>query len=332
MDYDSEELKSVCDSFDLLNYIEQSGYEPKRRGDEYVMSCPIHANDDTPSLFISPEKQRWYCFGCKNKGSIIDWFIKVEHLTYRQAVDKLCRLTGAELKPMQTASSLAFFKSLIREPPKMVDREILPESYYDQFEVPMEGEPKLWLDEGIKPEMIRKYNIRINRKANRIMYPVYDNNDNLIGAKGRTMFQNYKILGISKYMNMKPIGALDYFQGMHENRAAVLQKGEAIIFEGIKSVMLADGFGYSNCISAETSVINDAQARILIEMGIRDVVIAFDSDVTNDKLRPSVDKLRNFVNLYVIKDKRKLLGEKMSPVDIGENVWKELYMERVKYV
>ena len=215
---------------------------------------------------------------------------------------------------------------------KQTEREILPESYYDQFEIPPEGEPKIWLAEGIKPEMIAKYRIRLDRNSNRIMYPVYDNDDNLIAAKGRTMFQNYKLLGISKYINTKPVGTTDYFQGMHENREAVIQKNEAIIFEGIKSVMLADGYGYPNCIAAETSFINDAQARILIKLGIRDAVIAFDKDVTTDKLKPSLDKLKNWMNVYVVKDKNGFLVDKSSPVDMGENIWNELYMERKRYV
>ena len=334
MDYDREKLKEICDGFDLLEYVGRD-YNVRRHGNEYAMRCPIHRNDDTPSMFINPSKQRFYCHACHAGGTILDWLIKVEGLTFSQAVEKLKVLTGVDLHIAETASSMKFFKSLQKiydQQDKPVIHEILPESYYDQFDIPDVDEPKLWLDEGITPDMITKYRIRIDKKSNRIMYPVYDNNDNLIGAKGRTMFQNYKVLGISKYINTKPIGTTDYFQGMHENRSAILQKNEAIIFEGIKSVMKADAWGFPNCISAETSFINDAQAKILIKMGIKDVVVAFDKDVTLDKLKPSLNRIKNWMNVYVVRDKNGFGGDKSSPVDMGEKIWKELYEERKRYV
>ena len=330
--YDREKLREVIDQFDLVSYVEQS-YDLKRHGNEYAMRCPIHSNDDTPSMFINPSKQRFYCHACHAGGTILDWLIKVEHLSFPQAVEKINKLTGAELEPVQTTSSLTFFRDLQRISTigkGTTERVILPDSYYEKFDIPATGEPHEWIEEGITQEMIAKYDVRIDTKGNRIVYKVFDNEDNFIGVKGRTRFQNYKLLGIKKYCNYQPVGTTDYFQGMHENRMAVTQRSEAIIFEGIKSVMIADSWGYQNCVSAETSLINDAQAMILIRMQIKDVVLAFDNDVTMAKLKPSIDKLRRFMNVWIIIDKRKQLGEKMAPVDAGKTVWDELYRGRFK--
>ena len=118
---------------------------------------------------------------------------------------------------------------------------------------------------------------------------------------------------------------------MHENRVAVIQTGEAIIFEGIKSVMKADAWGYHNCISAETSMVNDAQARVLVQMGIRSAVIAFDNDVPKQELLVSADKLRRYMNVFIVEDKNGLLGdksEKLAPVDKGKEIWEQLYKEK----
>lgn len=335
MNYDREQLQELRSGFDLLGYVEQQ-YEVQRRGNEYAIHCPLHV-DITPSNFISPEKGLWFCHSCHKGGDILDWLIKIEGLKFPAAVEKLQKLTGKTIKQTETASSFRFFKSLSNinnKESKIVQREILPISYYDRFKS-LRGEPHEWLEEGIKPEMIEKYDIRIDDSANRIVYRVFDNDDNFIGIKGRTRFSQYKLLGIKKYQNYNRIGTTDYFQGMHENRQAILSIGEAIVFEGLKSVMKADGFGYPNSIAAETSVINDAQAKILIEMGVHDCVIAFDNDVPEEEIKQSVNKLKRWMNIWVIQDKNGLLGdksEKLSPVDKGEGVWNTLYECRRKIV
>lgn len=330
--YEKEQIDELCSHLDLVEYVSRD-YELKGNGDEFSMHCPCHKDSD-PSMYLSKSKNSFYCHSCRRRGGPLQWLIQVEKLSFPQAIDKLTRETGIEVKHTETASSFKFFKSMAgiaNKEEKRVEREILPESYLDQFQVPPDGEPKLWLDEGISQEMIRKYNIRIAKSSNRIVYPVYDNEDRLIGVKGRTMFENYKLLGISKYINLVPIKTTDFLQGMHENRTAILEKSEAILFEGIKSVMLADSWGYHNCVSTETSMINEAQARILIQMGIKDCVIAFDNDVPLKELKSSANRLGRWMNVWFVQDKNGNPGDKLAPVDKGEKIWKELYEGRVRY-
>jgi DNA primase len=96
--------------------------------------------------------------------------------------------------------------------------------------------------------------------------------------------------------------------------------------------MKVDGFGYNNAVSAETSVLNDDQARVLIELGCRDIVFAFDQDVSfNDALK-SARKVKHWANCYVMYDRNGLLQAKDSPCDRGKEVWDRLYKERQKIV
>lgn len=334
--YEREQIDELCSHFNLLEYVERD-YEVKRRGNEYAMHCCFH-QDDTPSLFISPEKNRWFCHSCHRGGTPLDWLIKVEHLSFNQAIEKMQKMTGVELTYTETASSFKFFRSLsglANRKEKEIEREILSSDYYNRFKIPEDGEPHEWIEEGISPAMIQKYDIRIDDVSNRIVYPVYDNDDNLIGVKGRTRFKEYKLLGIKKYINYTRVGTTNYFQGMHENRGEILNRSEAIVFEGIKSVFKADEWGQPNCISAETSLINDAQAKILVQMGIKDVVIAFDNDVPLEEVRASAARLKHWTNVWIVNDRAKLLGEKsekLAPVDKGEKIWRELYGGRTKVV
>ena len=122
---------------------------------------------------------------------------------------------------------------------------------------------------------------------------------------------------------------------MKENRETIESAGSVIIFEGIKSGLKISSWGLpNNWLSAETSRLNEAQIKILIEMHIREVTIAFDRDVNINEIKKCTAILRRFTNLYVVRDRynrnRLLQGDKDSPVDAGLNVWKTLYGERIR--
>ena len=328
-EYDPDLLRDVCSRVDLLDYA-SSTLEFKRSGnDSYAAKCPNH-HDINASLVIWPKNNSWYCFGCRKGGDLISYLIEYEHLSFRSAVAKAISLAGMEyIENHQPCFSKKFFRSQVEKTSKkevQIEREVLDASYMEQFD---DDVPQEWIDEGISPDIMKLYGVRIDRKANRIVYPVYDNNGNLIGAKGRTRFKDYQTLGIQKYMNYTKVGTIDYFQGMQQAAKSIAETGEIIIVEGIKSVMKIRGFGMSNVVSSETSRINDAQIKLLIQSRIRNVVIAFDKDVDIKQIRENVKKLKLFANVSIVYDKHDLLQDKMSPCDAGIEVWKQLYEERV---
>lgn len=330
MKIDQEKLNELCSKVDLMEYAEKSIDFERRGSDVYAAHCPRH-EDKTPSLMITPSKNLFYCHSCHVGGNIINWLMTFEHLSFNDAVDKTAMLAGIEIDHLKTCESLSYFKQIKRsqvQPIKFItDRQILPWSYYEQFanEIPQE-----WVDEGISADILQEYEIRVDKKSNRIVYPVYDKDGNFIGVKGRTRFKNYKDLQIKKYLNYQKIQTTDYFMGMKQNRENILATKSAIIFEGLKSVMHVAGWGYNNCLSSETSDINDAQAAILISMGIRDLTIAFDRDVGMGHIRKTTKLLQKYMNVYAVYDKWGLLQDKDSPCDRGEEVWQTLYERKIR--
>ena len=332
--YDNEALNELCQQVDLLEYASESMDFEKRGIDSYATHCPKHT-DNTPSLFITPSRNLFYCQSCHCGGNLLTWLMTFEHLSFNDAVDKVGKLVGTDIKNLKQCSSLKIFQSIKRAigtnqlSSTLINREILEITALEQFqkEVPQE-----WVDEGISPEAMDVFNIRIDTKANRIIYPVYDKDFNLIGFKGRTRYDDYKLLGIQKYMNYTKIGTTDFFIGMKEQYEKIMDEKKVIIFEGIKSVMKAYGWGYDYSLAAETSCLNEDQVKILIQMGIKDVTIAFDSDVNVNQVYTCTEMLRKFTNVYLITDRKyakdKLLGEKESPVDRGREVFETLLSER----
>ena len=333
--YDNEALNELCMQIDLLDYASQSMEFEKRGFDSYATHCPRHL-DKTASLFITPSKNMFHCFSCGCGGNLINWLMIFENLTFVQAAEKVTSIVGVDMKNLQQCESLKIFKSIKHmtesgNKREEMNREVLDISALEKFQKDI---PQEWVDEGIDPKVMDVFNIRIDSRSNRIIYPVYDKNFNLIGFKGRTRYDNYKLLGIQKYMNYTQIGTTDFFVGMKEQYEKIKFEKKVIIFEGIKSVMKAYGWGYDYSLAAETSYLNEDQVKILIQMGIKDVTIAFDSDVDMKKVLECTEILRKFTNVYMISDRKyvhhKLLGEKESPVDRGREVFETLLKERRK--
>ncbi|MGH7165399.1 MAG: CHC2 zinc finger domain-containing protein [Nitrospiraceae bacterium] len=70
----------------LVPLVEATGVALRKQGSDFVGRCPFHP-DKTPSLVISPVKQLWHCFGACNKGgSVIDWVMQAERVSFRQAL------------------------------------------------------------------------------------------------------------------------------------------------------------------------------------------------------------------------------------------------------
>ena len=332
---DREKLRELEDKVDLLEYA-QTSFEFRKGGDDaYFCHCPLHV-DKTPSLKISKNRNVFHCFSCGKGGGLLSWLMNIEGLSFNDAVDKICKLAGGDVKNLKVSSALKFYQDIKRATdtalivPNQIERKILPVSAIEQFSPDL---PQEWIDEGISPEAMRKYQVRIDYDSNRIVYPVWDNQDRLIGFKGRTRFKDYKALKIQKYMNYTKLGTIDYFGGMKENRLNIEAKGEAIIFEGVKSGYKAYSWGVDNWLSSETSALNKQQVIVLLQAGIKNVVVAWDNDVNWEKIVEKTKTLRNFVNVYAIRDTKGLLGkkeDKMSPVDKGREVWEQLYADRKK--
>lgn len=322
---DPEQIDQLCKGFNLLEYV-SSDHEMKNINGIYFTRCDLHI-DKTPSLAIYEDSNSYYCFSCKCGGNPINYLRQYEGLSFQDALIKISKITGREIR--KSSQGIIALKKLKRKQVHNnkcpVLREVLNYNQYCQDY--QDIAPQEWLDEGISKEAMEVYEVRIDPRANRIVYPVYDSMLNMIGVKGRTRFKNYEAMGLAKYMNYNKIGTLDYLTGMKQAQNAIKEQDEIIIFEGIKSCMKAWDYGYYNTVSAETSTLNEAQIRLILEMKIRNVVIAFDSD---QKVIHGVHMLKQMTNVYVVRDNDHLLKDKMSPVDAGKEVWEKLYNNMVK--
>ena len=97
-DHEVERLK---EEVSLQRLVELAGVELRRQGKDLVGCCPFH-EDRSPSLVISPGKNLWHCLGaCQAGGSVIDWVMRAEGVSFRHAVELL--RDGVAPSPLTTS-------------------------------------------------------------------------------------------------------------------------------------------------------------------------------------------------------------------------------------
>ena len=335
LDFDDEMLQEINNNVDLLELV--SNYIAlERRGSDYFGRCPLHV-DKTPSFSVTPSKNAYYCFSCGKSGGAIGFLMDFVGLSFEDAVQQAAKLANMDMSKMCQSKTIAFLKkiktSLLEKKKPIFKHRILPRSEIEKFSKEKATE---WLDEGIEQDVMDLFEVRIDNWNNRIVYPVYDINGNLINIKARTRYPNYKQMQIPKYINYFKIGVMDYFQGLNITLPYIKEKNEVIIFESIKSVMKAYGWGYKNCVSAEKHTLTNEQIMLLVKLRVN-IVFAYDSDINywQSDVKQNIDKLILVTNVYVIEDTNLLLGgseSKNAPVDLGKEIWDELYQNKRKVV
>ncbi|APS00149.1 DNA primase [Pajaroellobacter abortibovis] len=89
-------LVAIRTHIDIVSVIEERVPSLKKRGRHFVGLCPFHA-EKTPSFHVNPERGLFYCFGCKESGSVIDFLMKQDGYTFREAVYLLAERLGIKV-------------------------------------------------------------------------------------------------------------------------------------------------------------------------------------------------------------------------------------------
>ncbi|WP_017324962.1 CHC2 zinc finger domain-containing protein, partial [Synechococcus sp. PCC 7336] len=87
--YPDELIERIKSDVSLERLLAAQGHELKKHGQDLITTCPFH-EDKTPSLVISPDTNLWHCMGaCQSGGSVIDWVMKREAVSFRHAIELL---------------------------------------------------------------------------------------------------------------------------------------------------------------------------------------------------------------------------------------------------
>ncbi len=323
-------LPELIDSVDILEYISQY-VEFEEKNGEYWGLSPLK-DEETPSFSVRVETQKFHDFASGKGGNLLSFIRAYHNCEVGQAADILrayCGDNGVTAPSRKMEATLVAKKFAPRKrSTKTSTATILPESYMDRFRW-AEDKLAIWRSEGISTETLRFFGVVYDDFSDRIVYPIRNLEGQIINVSGRTVDPLWKEKGLRKYTYFKSFGTLDVIYGLYENIQAIKDRGEVIVFEGAKSVMLAHSWGITNTVAILTSHLNQHQLKLLIKLGCK-VVFALDKGV-NICEDDNVKRLKQYVKVAYLWDNNHQLEDKMSPVDRGQEVWNGLYERRMTY-
>lgn len=190
-----------------------------------------------------------------------------------------------------------------------------------------------YIDEGISPETQMEFNVGFDLKSKRIIFPIRNRFGEIVAIKGRTIEKHYKEKNIPKFFYLYSSSIAELYN-FHNAVYYILEKKEVIIFESEKSCWLATQWGYRNCVAIGSSDLTPFQINCLKELGIEiKIIIALDKDKTKEEFIKQGKKFGMARSVFAMWDKKNLLSKekKHSPVDLGEEIFSELYKNTYNY-
>lgn len=293
----------------------------KKAGRNFKANCPFH-NEKTPSFVISPERQMWHCFGCQKGGDAFTFLMEYEHLEFPEALRMLAKKAGIALESKfdsQTTSkkevlykinhiAADFYHYILTKHPAgkraltylTEERKISPkviETFLLGF-APGRGDPLvayLTKKKGFKPDDIVDAGLasfRYGRASdfffNRLMFPLFDHRDNIIGFSGRMI--DATLTG-GKYVNTRETLVYhkgDGFFGFNVTKQEIRAAQHAIVMEGEFDVMSSFQAGVGNVVAVKGTALTENQVHLLARF-VQKISLCFDVDKAGiDAMKRSV--------------------------------------------
>ena len=302
---DVHEIKSKLDIVDIVgDYVSL-----RQNGQTYWGRCPFH-NEKTPSFSVSRERQTFHCFGCGKGGDIFTFVMEMEHLEFREALERLAERAGVKLQRISSYSgtrttelrdiqlqALDFFKESLMssgaEPARAyLKRRNLTDDMCRQFEIGWA--PSSWnalrdrlaslgytqaqmMDSGLVSQGTKGI---YDRFRGRIMFPIYNITDRLIGFGGRILEGDE-----AKYLNSpetKFFNKRNNLYLLNKAKISARERGNIILVEGYMDAIRLHLCGFTNTVASLGTALTDAQASLIKRMtGL--CYICYDSDAAGQE-------------------------------------------------
>lgn len=325
------ELSELIESVDILEYISQYTEFTEKNGEYWALS-PFK-DEKTPSFSVRKETNSFYDFSSGIGGNVLTFIRYYDKCGYAEAIEKLKNYSGVDgnVVARKKLATVEVAKRFM--PPKKVQKQskstVLPDDYMERYEK-RPDKLAVWEREGISKGSLDKFDVYYDSFSDRLVYPIRNPDGKIVNVGGRTLDPTWKEKGLRKYTYFFGWnGGMNVIYGLSENKAEIIRQHQVIVFEGAKSVLLADTYGIKNSVAILTSHLNPQQLKIFAALGC-EVVFALDKEISIREDH-NIKKLKQFVNISYIWDKENRLDEKDSPVDKGKIVFTELLSERRRW-
>lgn len=355
MYYPDEVIEEVRSSNNIVDII--GGYvRLQKKGSSYFGLCPFH-NEKSPSFSVSPNKQMYYCFGCGAGGNVFTFIMEYENQTFPEAVKILADRAGialpeAELTEEQkrernkrqllleiNKTAANYFYYLLNGDQGQQAREYLENrrmsketqihfglGYASKYsnDLYLYLKKKGYQDQVLKETGLLTYDEKRgahDKFWNRVMFPIMDVNNRVIGFGGRVMGD-----GTPKYLNSPETMLFDKSRNLYGlNYARTSRKPYMIICEGYMDVIAMHQAGFTNAVASLGTAFT-TQHSVLLKRYTQEVRLAYDSDGAGQKaaLRAIPILKSAGINVRVIH-----MDPYKDPDEFIKNLGTEAFQERI---
>ena len=302
----------------------------KRSGQNLFGLCPFHS-EKTPSFSVSPSKQIYHCFGCGKGGSVINFIMEIERLSFPEAVEFLARRAGMAVPEQGRDPNRGRRERLLE-----LNREAA-RWFYSQLSTPEGAAAVEYMRRRqISPRMARSFGLgfapdgwsgltdamkqkgyterelaeaglaKNGRRGgvydafrNRLMFPVIDVRGNVVAFSGRILGD-----GEPKYLNSPDTPVFSKSHNLFGlNLAKKSKAGYILLVEGNIDVVSLHQAGFDSAVASLGTSLTGEQARLLSRFTKR-VVICYDADAAGRKAAqraiPMLEKLELAVRVVTV--------------------------------
>ncbi|MCL5674644.1 MAG: DNA primase [Candidatus Omnitrophica bacterium] len=308
----------------------------KKSGRNYKANCPFH-EEKTPSFLVSPEKQIFHCFGCGAGGNVINFLMKIENTDFSEAVYNAANTAGIKLAyiPGITAGenkkrndilevnrlSVRFFSENLGQNKNSLEylssRGFSEESfkrfsfgyapggnsflrYLDEKDAPYEK----FISAGLILKSFSRDEPQSGKLTdyfrNRLIIPIFDIKDNVIGFGGRALDENVQ----PKYLNTAENDVFKKGQvlyGLNWAKESIKKQGFVIIVEGYFDLLKLHINGLENVVAPLGTALTDFHLKAL-KRWTEKILLVFDPDQAGSSatLRSLEPILRNGFDVKIV--------------------------------
>lgn len=303
-----EDVERVREAIDIVELI-GSTLDLRKAGKNYKALCPFH-QEKTPSFYVFPETQSFYCFGCGASGDAITFVMRTEQLGFREALERLAERAGITLQSSRLHDdqedeqrqrlfelnrlAAAWFAHVLwstafGEPARAyLERRGVDRATAERFGLGFAPDAPAALlryltqlgassDELVQAGLVvrRDDGSLVDRFRNRVMFPIRDRQGRILGFGGRTLGDVQP-----KYLNSPQTPLFDKSSVLYALDLAeesIRAQRSAIVVEGYLDAITAHQFGYTNTVASLGTALTERQGKLLRRLADR-ILLALDAD------------------------------------------------------
>jgi DNA primase len=281
----------------------------QRQGRSYKGSCPFH-QEKTPSFVVFPDSQNFHSFGCGKGGDVFSFYMGIEHVDFREALQELARRAGVELESVPTVApevdahrqrlielnelAATFYANVLTNSQaggpgrEVVERRGLSPEMIARFGLgyaldQWDALHRYLAGRGVDPELAAEAGLLQRRDGggyydrfrHRFMFPIRTREGRVVGFGARALGDAQP-----KYLNSAQSSIFDkstLVYGLDLAQEEIRKRDQVVIVEGYMDAIAAHQFGHGNVVAAMGTAVTEAQIGLVKRLSKR-IVLALDAD------------------------------------------------------